>query len=220
MYLIFVATIYATFCGFDKIDLTYLSSPTDYLNNDTHYHMNICGSVHNSMCKTTSLLCKISNQSVINLADSSSSPLWLHINSSDPTLGIQASYNNGDVCMMNQTYKVNIQYICNKITSRYFEIEKIDNCSYTVRQKVDCETRSSYPSKSFLRSYVGVLIFSAITLPLLIGACVQRYQQCKEINHINWFAARQECLYNIKQLFGCGRNYKDLEGSLSESLNP
>jgi hypothetical protein len=216
MYLIFIATIYATFCGFDKIELTYLSSPIDYLSNDTQYHMNICSPVHNSVCKTTSLLCDISNQSVINLADYSSDPLWSYINSSIPMFGIQALYNNGDVCMMNQTYKVNIQYLCDKMTSGHFDIEKTDNCSYTVRQKVNCNAQPLYPSEFWLSGYIGILIFSAIALPFLLGGIVQKYQQCKNMSHINWYGTRQECIYNIKQLFRCGRKYNELE----ENLNP
>lgn len=223
MYLMFIATIYATFCGFDKIELTYLSSPIDYLSNDTQYHMNICGSIHNSVCKTTSLLCKISNQSVINLVDSFSSPLWSYINSSVPMIGIQSLYNNGDICLVNQTYRVNIQYLCNNITNKYFEIEKIDNCSYVVRQKIICNAQSIGITTSFLREYIVIyIIFLVIALPFIFGAFIQKYQQYKNMNHINWYGAIQECKYNIKQLFRSEKKYKEVvsEESIKENLNP
>ena len=211
MFWLFITAIYGSFCGLGKIDLTYLSSPIDYLSNDTQYHMNICSPVHNSVCKTTSLLCEISNQSsVINLADYSSDPVWSYVNNSVPTMGIQALYNNGDMCETNQTYRVNIQYLCNKITNGHFDIEKVDNCSYLVRQKVNCNAKPLYPSETVLSGYIGVLIFSAIALPFLLGAFVQRYQQCKNMIHINWYGARQECIYNIKRCFGCGRSDEEL----------
>lgn len=204
-----------TSCGYGNIDLTYLASPIDYTANGFtpfKYVMNICGVVNYPQCRTafpTITLCQINNNTVHNLAlwDAISSPIWSYINDSNPNIGVRALYNNGEYCMYNQSYVVEINYVCRTTTSPRFKIMKDGDCTYRLEQEVNCHPKPLYPPQGLSNIVIIFVILLSCMLPLSCAAFINQYRRCKKLRNVNWKSSCNGCWEDIMDKL-CYRRYR------------
>lgn len=200
-------------CGYGNIDLTFLASPIDYTTSGfttSKYFMNICGIVNYPQCRNTfptTILCQIDNTTIHNLAvwDARSSPIWSYINDSNPNIGVRALYNNGEYCVYNQSYVVEINYICRTTTSPRFKIMKDGDCTYRLEQEVNCHPKPLYPPQGLSNIVIIFIIMLSCMLPLSCAAFINQYRRCKRLRNVNWKSSCGGCWEDIMDKLCCRR---------------
>jgi hypothetical protein len=178
-------------CGFGTIDLSHLSSNTDYITIDTvdnDFYMNICSPVNNPICRSDfplSTICQVKKGSqecngstCSNLAswDPINPPTWAYINSSDPNQGVSATYTNGGLCSSSgHPYIVNVRYMCYGETLPTFVIVEQSLCNLLATIFVNCNPP---PVKSPSHINAALIIFivalSMYGMFLFIGMAINR----------------------------------------------
>lgn len=178
-------------CGFGIINLSHLSSTTDYTTIDTvdnDFYMNICNPVNNQICRTDfpiSTICKVKkgaqqcNGSICNnLAswDPINPPVWSYINSSDPYQGVAATYTNGGLCPSSgQPYIVNVKYMCYSETLPTFVIVEQSFCNLIATIFVNCNPPPvKPPSRINAALIIFIVALSMYGLFLFIGMAINR----------------------------------------------
>ena len=203
----------ASSCGYGDIDLTYLASPIDYTTSGfttSKYYMNICGTVNYPQCRNafpSTTLCQIDNNTIHNLAvwDSRASPMWSYINNSNPNVGVRALYSNGENCKYNQSYMVDINYLCRESTSPRFKIYKDGDCVYRLEQEVNCHPKPLYPSQGLSNTVIFFIILLSCMLPLSCAAFINQYRRCKRLRNVNWKASCGGCWEDLTDKLCCRR---------------
>ena len=187
----------STPCGFGVIDLSHLSSSTDYTTIDTiddDFYMNICHHVNKPICKSEfpiSTLCKVkkgaqdcSGSNCNNLAswDPVNPPTWSYINSSDPNEGVVATYANGGLCPSSGLpYIINVRYMCYGETLPTFVIIEKSFCNLLATIFVKCFPPPVKPPSRISAVLVIFLVTLIIYgLYVFIGMAINRVFLKKE----------------------------------------
>ena len=183
-------------CGFGIIDLSHLSSSTDYTTIDTidnDFYMNICKPVNNPMCRSEfpiSTLCQVhkgaqdcGGLNCNNLAswDMINPPTWSYINSSDPNQGVAATYTNGGLCQASgKPYIVNVRYMCYEETLPTFVMVEKAFCNLEATIFVKCFPPAVKQSHSNAALTVFLVVLIMYGLYIFIGTAINRIFLKKE----------------------------------------
>ena len=199
-FFIFLLSIYSSSpipCGFGTIDLSHLSSSTDYTTIDTidnDFYMNICSPVNKPICKSEfpiSTICQVQKGAqdcgglnCNNLAswDPVNPPVWSYINSSDPNQGVEATYTNGGLCPASgRPYIVNVRYMCYGETLPTFVIVEKSFCNLLATIFVKCNPpppiKQSHPNAVLVIFLVMLFMYG---LYVFIGMAINRVFLKKE----------------------------------------
>jgi hypothetical protein len=133
-------------CSFDGINLIGLNNnKTDYIGGDGkfYYYMNICGpSLHGYILNSSdaSIIFKQGREHStyysLGSYDAGTGVTYCYIDETNPSIGIQMTYNNGDPCHINnkivsRTTLVNL--VCTTTPDSYFNVQSDDStCTYII----------------------------------------------------------------------------------------
>lgn len=183
-------TVHAA-CGLGNVDLSSLTKPSSEANHYTgtdgtyQYKMNVCGPAAGNNCGSNGYsVCQYQGPDFVASLGKigGNNPVWTYLDSGSPAKGVKATYDNGDECWMEGTWKkriVNVNFPCDasaKNPSTMTVSEDKATCVFTITLAAAAACPGSGSGGDGLSggSVFLILLFTLVPVYIVAGCLYKR----------------------------------------------